>query len=141
MIILKETSPATKDYNCIAWAAEDNTKRWDIDPYGIYYWPSTISRRRSIEAIISAFESIGYIICDNETVEPEFKKIAIYADSLDLPTHVARQLPDGKWTSKLGDDEDVEHLFVYMWEKAIMGMKPVNLSPYGRLIKIMKKPA
>ncbi len=26
-----------------------------------------------------------------------------------LPTHVARQLPSGLWTSKLGNAEDLEH--------------------------------
>jgi hypothetical protein len=25
------------------------------------------------------------------------------------PTHAARQLPTGKWTSKLGSDIDIEH--------------------------------
>ena len=26
-----------------------------------------------------------------------------------VPTHAARQLPDGKWTSKLGPFEDIKH--------------------------------
>lgn len=139
MIILTETSPATKDYNCIAWAAEDDTKRWDIDPYGIYYWPPAVPRRRSIEEVTSVFESIGYETCNDESVEPGFKKIAIYADSSDLPTHVARQLPNGKWTSKLGDFEDVEHQFIHAWERALMQMRTFELSSYGKLVKIMKK--
>lgn len=140
MIVLTETSPSTKNYNCIAWAAEDNTKRWDLDPYGIYYWPSTVPRRKSIEAVASVFESIGYKTCDDESSELGFKKIAIYADSLDSPTHAARQLPNGKWTSKLGDFEDVEHQFVHVWESALMQMRSFELSSYGKLVKIMKKP-
>lgn len=141
MIILRETSPASRSYNCIAWAAEDTTKRWDVDPYGIYYWPPTVPRRRTIGSLVSVFESMGYIACDNKNVEPGFKKIAIYADSSNLPTHVARQLPDGKWTSKLGDEEDVEHQFIHAWEKAIIQTKPYDLSSYGRLAKIVRKPS
>ncbi len=37
-------------------------------------------------------------------------KVAIYGDiDADSWTHAARQLPNGKWTSKLGDFEDIEH--------------------------------
>lgn len=140
MIRLRKASPDTIDYNCIAWAAEDNTKRWDPDPWGIYYWPETVPRRSSIQAVVAAYESIGYKVCDNTGIESGFKKIAIYADSLDMPKHVARQLPDGEWTSKLGDGVDVEHPFVTIWERAIMQMMPIDLSSYGRLVKIMKKP-
>lgn len=42
-------------------------------------------------------------------MEEKYQKIAIYNDYDNLPTHVARQLPNGKWTSKLGQDEDIEH--------------------------------
>jgi hypothetical protein len=40
--------------------------------------------------------------------EQGFEKIAIYTDG-DEYMHAARQLEDGKWTSKMGPDEDVEH--------------------------------
>lgn len=41
--------------------------------------------------------------------EEGFEKIAIYIDSHGKPTHAARQLSSGKWTSKLGQLEDIEH--------------------------------
>ena len=36
--------------------------------------------------------------------------MAIFADSNDIPTHAARQLADGAWTSKLGQAEDIRHI-------------------------------
>jgi hypothetical protein len=36
------------------------------------------------------------------------EKIAIYALN-NLPTHTARQLVTGEWTSKLGEDYDISH--------------------------------
>jgi len=40
--------------------------------------------------------------------EPGAEKIAVYAAG-EFYTHAARQLPNGKWTSKLGAAEDIEH--------------------------------
>jgi len=36
------------------------------------------------------------------------EKVALYGSFL-FYTHAARQLPDGRWTSKLGRLEDIEH--------------------------------
>src|SRR6266566_3667632 len=36
--------------------------------------------------------------------------LAVYADETDTPTHMARQLPTGYWTSKLGELEDIQHV-------------------------------
>ena len=41
-------------------------------------------------------------------LEAGFVKVALYASGL-FYTHAARQLPNGKWTSKLGRGEDIEH--------------------------------
>jgi hypothetical protein len=40
--------------------------------------------------------------------EPGFEKAAVYARS-GVPTHVARQLVGGRWSSKLGRDCTVSH--------------------------------
>jgi hypothetical protein len=53
---------------------------------------------------------LGYQVCEDSAVENGFEKIAIYADMASEPTHAARQLPNGKWTSKFGDFEDVRHV-------------------------------
>lgn len=102
-------SPPSVLYNCIAWAADDTTRWWWPGPEEISYWPPNVSRIETLEAFVEAFATLGYKPCDNDLLEPEFEKIAIFVDSKGEPTHAARQLPNGKWTSKLGRLEDVEH--------------------------------
>src|ERR1035441_9994296 len=43
----KVTSPATRRYNCLAWAAGETGRRWEPDPLGIYYWPPRVPRVRT----------------------------------------------------------------------------------------------
>jgi hypothetical protein len=105
----KITSPPTCIYNCIAWAANNDTMWWWPDPQDIYFWPTGILREVSLRAFILAFESRGYSICDNQDLEEGYEKIAIFTDASNNPTHAARQLNSGKWTSKLGGLEDIEH--------------------------------
>ena len=76
---------------------------------GEYKWPPGASREVTIKAFIEAFESIGYSECPDAEFEKGFLKVAIYADSAGKPTHAARQLKSGQWTSKCGDLEDIEH--------------------------------
>lgn len=38
-----------------------------------------------------------------------YEKVALYVDNAGIPTHMARQLPNGEWTSKLGQLEDISH--------------------------------
>lgn len=104
------TSPHTEDYNCIAWAAGDTNKWWWPDKYFQYYWPSDAPRNESLQAFIEAFEKMGYVICENLDLEEGIEKISIYIRPDGTPTHAARQLENGKWTSKLGRSEDIEHL-------------------------------
>ena len=117
------------NYNCIAWAAEDNERWWWPDSQNIDYWPAGVPREVTINAFIQAYQTIGYEVCDRHNLEPGFQKIAIYADSAGKPTHAARQLPDGKWTSKLGQDEDIQHQTL----EGLVG------EIYGNVACIMKK--
>ncbi|MFQ5714554.1 MAG: hypothetical protein ACE5GU_11040 [Candidatus Scalinduaceae bacterium] len=103
------TSPEAIEYNCIAWAAGDTEAWWWPDPLYQYYWPPEIPRAVTINAFIKAFELLGYSVCDGPEYESDFEKVAIYADSNGNPTHVTKQLDSGKWTSKLGRLEDIEH--------------------------------
>jgi hypothetical protein len=59
-------------------------------------------------ALEAAFRALGYEFCDKEVLELNFEKIALYSDFF-VCTHAARQLPSGKWTSRLGKAEDIEH--------------------------------
>jgi hypothetical protein len=47
--------------------------------------------------------------CEGSGLEVGFEKIALYALPDGEPTHAARQLLSGKWTSKLGRWQDIEH--------------------------------
>lgn len=102
-------SPETSEYNCIAWAAGDTDAWWEPDAFNLAYWPSDAPREFTINGFIKAYETLGYIQCQNAEYEKGFEKIAIFVDSNGKPTHAARQLNSGKWTSKLGQIEDIEH--------------------------------
>ncbi len=76
------------------------------------------------------FVGEGYSLCDDDALEPSYEKIAIYA-FVGQFTHVARQLEDGQWTSKLGNREAITH------------PTPANLSGgiYGNAHCIMRRPS
>lgn len=122
------TSPATSEYNCIAWAADDTEACWWPDPFDLGYWPSAIPRKETLDAFIKAYELSGYVTCQDTRHEKGFEKIAIYVDSNGKPTHAARQLSSGKWTSKLGELEDIEHNSLD------------SLAEYGTVAVFMKRP-
>lgn len=61
-----------------------------------------------MDAFVAAFQSLGYAICLSGAHEPGVQKIALYALN-GRPTHAARQLSDGRWTSKIGKNIDVSH--------------------------------
>lgn len=103
----KEASPATSDYNCIAWAAGQTNKWWW--PSEDSYWPLGALRQCTLAAFAQAYALSGYEPCIESGLEPGFEKVALYTDG-DEPTHAARQLPDGRWTSKLGRQVDIEHV-------------------------------
>lgn len=124
------TSPATIEYNCIAWAAGDTGAWWEPDPMNLYYWPPTIPRINNVEAFIKAYESLGYNICKDGKYEEGFEKIAIYVDVNRKPKHAVRQLNSGRWTSKLGRLEDIEHTTL----DSLCG------SVYGTVAVFMKRP-
>jgi len=108
-----ETSPKTRKYNCIAWAAGDSVRWWWPDPQGIGYWPRSIPRETTVEAFIRTYGTLGYAPCADGSYEPGFQKVALFAEKKEdgelTPTHAAVQLQNGHWSSKLGPFEDIEH--------------------------------
>lgn len=100
------TSPCTNSYNCFAYAAGDQSQRWDIiDPW---YWPAGLPKRTTVGVLIRVFRTLNYQSCDGPALEAGFEKIVIYGKG-NMATHAARQLPDGQWSSKLGDLDDITH--------------------------------
>jgi hypothetical protein len=100
------TSPATPEYNCIAWAAGRTDRWWQPGAY----WPVFVpSDDFGIGTLERAFAALGYVDCGtSDQLESGIEKVALYG-SAQLYTHAARQLSSGKWTSKLGRDVDIEH--------------------------------
>lgn len=103
------TSPAEPDYNCVAWAAGDDSRWWWPDEFDQYYWPEGIPHRSTLDAFVQAFQALGFELCEESRLEMGWDKAAIFAKEDGVPTHAARQLPDGAWTSKLGKLEDIMH--------------------------------
>ena len=107
-----ESSPAARRYNCIAWAAGNDSRWWWPDMANIGYWPPNIPREETVTAFIAAYAIQGYAQCADGALEAGFEKIVLYGVRVAfeiVPTHAARQLSDGRWTSKLGNCEDIEH--------------------------------
>jgi len=79
-------------------------------------------------AFTDAFRSLGFEVCQNPVLELGCTKIAIFVNRLGIPTHAARQLTDGAWTSKLGPYKDISH-----------ELHALEGDEYGRVSLIMKK--
>jgi len=101
----RATSPSDPGYNCVAWSAGDTERWWEPGKY----WPvETSPNDYGIGSLEQAFRALGYEECADDRLDPEFEKVALYGYGF-FYTHAARQLPSGKWTSKLGMAEDIEH--------------------------------
>ncbi len=107
LVDYRVTSPQDFRYNCVAWAAGTDEGWWW--PGHGFDWPFEHTEDESLSTFIRAFTTLGYEPCGNGTLEDGFEKIAIYQSSYGEVSHVARQLNSGRWTSKLGTLEDIEH--------------------------------
>lgn len=114
--------------NCWAFAAGENTRRWEPDPSNQYYWPSN-TREYTVPAFIDAYRTRGYEPCVDDLLNSSYEKIAIYANAGGTVTHAARQLSDGRWISKLGDEEDIIH----------ETPESLNSAVYGHPVLFMKR--
>ena len=127
------TSPRNDQYNCIAWAAgkgPENAEWWWPRPSHLgYTWPDGVPREETIQNFVRAFETLQYIECHDGSCEEGIEKVAIYVKD-NVPTHMARQLPDGSWTSKLGGNIDIKHSTL----EALEGPK------YGSVRVFMQRP-
>lgn len=121
----ERTSPATDMYNCIAWAADDKENWWDPEQY----WPEDAPRECSVEAYVAAFATLGYEPCGLDVAfDTSYDRVVIYADD-GGPTHMARQLADGRWTSKCGYGQDITHT-----------LDGLSGDMYGRPILALRRP-
>lgn len=130
---LEVTSPATAEYNCIAYAADDTTRWWEptsskyCHPRSRIYWPID-SDAPSIANYVQAFEKLGFLKCDDGLFEEGYEKVALYCLD-DKPTHMSRQVSSGLWKSKLGEMWDIVHQTEHC----------VSSSLYGSVVLYMKR--
>lgn len=123
---LKVTSPRTWIYNCIAYAADDETKWW-WPGLNLSYWPEGVPANETIDAFVKAYNTKGYEVCEDGRLESGYKKIVIFTKN-NIPTHAAKQLASGLWASKLGPAFDIIH--------DLDGMEG---DEYGKATQFMKK--
>ena len=123
------TSPHDPKYNCVAYALGDLNHFWyDANVKG-YYWPPGEPSADTLEGWLSVFAIHGYEESDDDTLDPSYEKIAIYAGN-EGPEHVARQKASGLWTSKMGKGRDIDHAKLAALEGDF----------YGKVVKIMGRP-
>lgn len=134
----RKTSENTVGYNCIAHAAEANDYWWwPAEGPGIF-WPPEVPQEETVDSFVQVYGLMGYKVCStqNRDLEPSFQKIALYVDEDGVPTHAARQLATGEWTSKLGRAEDITHHTLEALESG-----DNKLLGYGSVLLILKRPS
>ena len=122
----RQTSKATAVYNCIAYAAGDESALWWPESLDAY-WPEGATGEETVAAVAAAFGTLGYYPCDDGTFEDGYEKVAIYALRSEA-THAAKQV-GREWRSKLGPDEDIAHT-----------LEGLEGPCYGKVAAYLKRP-
>ena len=91
-------------------------------------WPGGVARAETVEVLREAFATLGYVVCGDDLLEPGYEKVALVA-LVGQPKHACRQLPSGRWASKLGRSKDIEH-----------ALHDLTGTEYGIVVLIMKRP-
>jgi hypothetical protein len=129
--VYRITSPPTDKYNCIAWAVGvTDAWWWPVSHQGKrIHWPTGAASVETLDAFRDVLDLLGFVPCDGEQFEAGFEKVALFADAQQTPTHAARQLPAGYWTSKLGQGDDIEH-----------DLHALEGDIYGKVVLVLKRP-
>lgn len=116
----------TPNYNCCAWALHRKDK-WLQHSKGFLEEISLDIDKidDSVNTYIHIYSFYGFEVCANGVLEDNFEKIVLYEKNGQRFSHVARQLKNGKWTSKLGGLEDIEHLTPYTLNGVVYGQPKV----------------
>lgn len=99
-------APVNSEYNSIAFAAGDSSRWWSPKRE---YWPEGQPKSMSLNTIINLYTSLGFQLCGTADFEPGIEKIAIFQGQDGEVTHVSKQMESGKWQSKMGARELIEH--------------------------------
>ena len=71
----RETSPASWEYNCIAWAAGLTNAWWWPAPGR--YWPAEVPREDSLADFVALFATLGYAPGASVALEAGVEKVAL----------------------------------------------------------------
>ena len=93
-------------YNCIAYAANDTSQRWD--PNTEDYWPPWAPGNNLLDSLKQVFTGLGYEECEDSCLENGYLKVTLYEEQGEAK-HAAIQMPNGLWRSKLGYGPVIEH--------------------------------
>jgi hypothetical protein len=108
---------------------EDLVSLWPDDDNR---WPESVSRVETVDAFVELFSVLGFesIHINAIGITPGFEKVAIFAaDNGTIPTHVARQCRDGRWTSKMGAQVDIDHA----------DLRCLEGGEYGYVVRLMRR--
>lgn len=98
---------------------------------GIGYWPPGCMRLPTLPVFQIAFEKIGFSLCANGELDPNARKIAVF-HAHNVPTHAAKLLKNGKWSSKLGKWFDISH--------TVSCLNGYQNEAYGEIAFFMSRP-
>ncbi len=139
------TSRKTPSYNCIAWAMGFDD-RWvdcypDFDKARKKWWPEGVARDFNPDTLVSAFEMVGFVKCDDDSPEDGYDKVALYKVSPLVDPMTGKKIADEGWThaakvlesnvyhSKIGESFDIHH----------SGGDVFAGSSYGSIYQFMKR--
>ena len=108
-------SIATERYNCIALAIGVGSYSWwptstrKGTKNGVeYYWPPSLPLTDEPTTFVRLFQGFGDSECQSAECVPGIEKVALFKVDQEI-RHASRQLPSGKWWSKLGPKKDIIH--------------------------------
>lgn len=114
-------------YNCASWAVNETHRL--IDSYG-YWWPDDLERTHTAENYADLYRKyFDFEDCNDGRLEKGVEKLAIFAKKNGEFKHIARQLENATWTSKMGDYEDIDH----------KDLHTVADGEYGRIVLFLKR--
>ena len=138
-------SRKTPCYNCIAWAMGFDDRWVDCYPDSVMarkkWWPDGVARDFKPETLVKAFESVGFVICDDDTPEDGYDKVALYKVSPLVDSTTGKKIADEGWShaakvldknvyhSKMGELFDIHH----------SGGNVFAGSSYGFIYQFMKR--
>jgi len=112
LVAFNVTSRETPCYNCIAWSL-GISNRWWWPPSGgassplCHCWFGS-GTDPSIGSFIEMYEGHGFEQCNGPEPEVGYEKVVVYGHG-NVVLHASRLLPNGKWTSKLGNSVDISY--------------------------------